>query len=523
MSIVYDKGKHRNSTDKNSSKLKLSNNNPINHLNIPKNNNKKNIPKNTPIFSEYISSSPLGNNNRKKKQFLTTFQNIKENNNNNNISNTNDINNKRPQIKKLNFNKSFEGNFGRDNFSKNFDLIKEGIYKGKNNENKKAINKSVIINHKKKSNKSTNRTIKANNTLNHKKNNLGKNLLIKKLEEKFKSLENNIIDKKYENEIDHEEIILSSMKNNNYPYTTRVKNKEKEDSPLYKLSNMIEENIEEDNFINIILNKLILNDSLYLDEYYLLNSSFENNRNDFNIMYTDNYEQSVMDDMLSLEIKLLLEKMLDIQKSYHKELKIIHTSYKYNSQMMKLFAKKIKNLQKKIFLVKKIKEEKEITKQLENEVDIYNYNNQHGIYKINKDEFNLWNYIIYEQKKKIIDDKKEKLKEIFKKIIFERYYKIKGKINDIENKIILNLMKKYNYNLKRRANGVKSNNIANVSIPNQWQNKNKNTNVAKKHKALINNNINNNVNNRKKHKKTSSCIQTKPAKYTYFKNNQKPK
>ena len=44
--------------------------------------------------------------------------------------------------------------------------------------------------------------------------------MIKKLEEKFKSLENNIIDKKYENEIDNEEMIITTKKDN-YPNTKR--------------------------------------------------------------------------------------------------------------------------------------------------------------------------------------------------------------------------------------------------------------------------------------------------------------
>ena len=229
MSLVYDKGKHRNSSEKNNPRIKLNNINPINQLNLPKNTNKKNMIKNTHIFDENITSSPLGNNNIKKGQFLTAFQNFKEmsniNNNNNNTVNIN--NNKKPQMKKLNFNKSFEGNLGRDNISKNFEYIKEGIFRGKNNDNKKSVNKSMIINHKnkgknqnKKNNKSISRTINAHNTLNLKKNNFAEKLLIKKLEEKFKSLENNIIDKKYENDIDNEEMIISTKKDINYPNTT---------------------------------------------------------------------------------------------------------------------------------------------------------------------------------------------------------------------------------------------------------------------------------------------------------------
>ena len=200
MSLVYDKGKNKNSLDKNFSKLKQGNNNPINQLNIPKINNKKNVIKYDPIFSEYISSSPLENNS-KKKQFFTAFQNFKELIS---IENNNDIINKKSQMKRLNFNKSFEGNLGRDNISKKFDLIKEGVYTGKNNGNKKLMNKSMIINHKNKNkNNKSSRTINAHiNLSKNKKNSVDENIIIKKLEEKFKSLENNIIDKKYENEID---------------------------------------------------------------------------------------------------------------------------------------------------------------------------------------------------------------------------------------------------------------------------------------------------------------------------------
>ena len=111
------------------------------------------------------------------------------------------------------------------------------------------------------------------------------------------------------------------------------------------------ENVE-NNFMNIVLNKLVLNNKYDFDENYLLNSSFENNRNDFNIMYTDNYGLSVMNDMLSLEIKLLIEKILEMQKSYHKELDLILGIYNKNSKLMKLLVEEIKFLQKKIFLKK---------------------------------------------------------------------------------------------------------------------------------------------------------------------------
>ena len=524
---MCEKGRHRHSTDKNPSKLKPSNNNQINQQNTLKNNDKKNISKNQNIFNEYLTSSPLGNNIKKKPPILTSI-----NNNNGNISITK---NKRPRNKRLDFNKSFEGKIRTDNILKNFDFLKDEIYmniRGKNKENKNLVNNSMIINQKnktmnknRKNNKSICKTVN-NNVLNNKKNIQEENLIIKKLDEKFKSLENNIIDKKYLNDIDHDEIIISSNKSNKYnkyPITSRIKQFRKNNTPSDKLSLIIDENvnnknnnIKEDSFINIIFNKISNNN---FDDDYLLNSSFENNRNDFNIMYTDNYEKSVINDMLSLEIKLIIEKMLEIQKSYHKELNIILGQNNSNSKILKILEEKINFFQKKIFLIKKIKEKRKNKENIYKFLEIYNHNNQHEINKINKNEFILWNNILYNNKK-IKDSNKEKLKEIFKKTVFEKYNKIKGKINNIENKIIINLMKKYKYNIKKKENNIKNNNINNIAITtNKYQHKNKNVISTNKHKKVINNNFNNN----KKHKKTSSCAQTKPTKYTYFKNNQKLK
>ena len=142
--------------------------------------------------------------------------------------------------------------------------------------------------------------------------------------------------------------------------------------------NLDYENIWENtdnNFMNAIYNKLILNDNYDLDEDYLLNSSFENDRSDFNIMYTDNYGDTIMDDMLSLEIKLLIEKMIDIQKSYHKELDLLLNRYNQNSNMMKSLIEKIKILQKKILLIKKIKESRENKENIYNFLEKYKHNN----------------------------------------------------------------------------------------------------------------------------------------------------
>ena len=524
MSLVFDKGKYKFYSEIDQLKLKDNNNYAIGQI---KNNQKKFGNKNPQLYNEKSTTSPFRNiNNNKKSTFLTTFQNnsnMKSNyiHNNNNIKNKKNIN-----IKKLKYNKSFEGNFVNNDliFTNNFDLNEdlytiphEGKYKANN-----KFNNSVILNNnkqnrtknkKRNSNKSVTRTINSHINSKNKKNNFEENI-IKKLDEKFKSLENNIIDKQYENDIDHDEMIISTnKKNQNNSKTSRTINKNEYKNN--KLSNIIDDinsnkiflfkDDMEEIFMNIFSNK----NNIDFDEDYLLNTSFENNRNDFNIMYTNNYGDTVMDDLLSLEIKLLIEKMIEIQKSYHKELNLIISQYNKNNKIFKLLIEKIKSLQKKIYLIKKMKEIKNISGSIYNFIGIYNNNNHHEINKINKNEFALWGNIMESSNQKNYRYNKDKIRDLFIKSIFDKYNKISGKLNNIENKIILNLMKKFKYNTNKKNNLAKSNENLNS---NKDKNKVFNPSPIQQYKDVIRQNKNP-INNKKKHKKTSSVGQPKPVKY----------
>ena len=504
---------------------------------------KKNQSKNAQLYKDFMGTSPIRNNiNNKKTNFLTTYQN-----NNNYYDQKNNPYNKKKNFKstQLKYNKSFEGNMINDNF----DFVNDDLYTiphGNNRANLKFNNNSMILNNKKqlrtknknnKSNKSVTRTINSHNNMNSRKNNLDENYIIKKLDEKFKSLESNIIDKKYENDIDHDEMIISTNKKNlnNNQNLTRLKNQNSKNinstNTNYKLSNIINENNnfnldnkKEDIFMSLFDNK----NNIDFDENYLLNTSFENNRNDFNIMYTDDYEKTVVNDMLSLEIKLLIEKMLELQKSYHKELNIIVNQYNRNEKVFKLIIEKIKMLQKQLYQIQKLNETKNIKGNIYNFIGIYNNNNKHDLNKININEFFLWKYIMNIPNKTSKANSIYNLKDLFRKIIFDKYYKLSGKLNKIENQIILNLMKKFKYNMNsNKKNNVYCNNLNNTNIngnlsSNSDKNKIVSTSPIQNNKTMVkpNKNINNSsINNKKRHKKTSSCSQSKPTKFTYFRNN----
>ena len=523
MSLVYDKGKYNkyfNELDQ----IKSKNNN----QNL-KGIQKKNLNKNGQLYKDFVSTSPIRNiNNNKKTNFLTTYQNNNSNINNNYYDQQSNKYNKKNLKSHLKYNKSFEGNMINND---NFDFVDNGMYTiqhGSNLGHSKFNNNSVILNNKqlrtknknKYNNKSVTRAINSQTNMNmnkyNKKSNLDENLIIKKLDEKFKSLESNIIDKKYENDIDHDEMIISTNKKNPMNLnTTKIRTTNNINSTNYKLSNIIDDNNDSnDYFMNIFNNK----NNIDFDENYLLNTSFENNRNDFDIMYTDNYEKTVINDMLSLEIKLLIEKMLEIQKSYHKELNIIVTQYNKNEKIFKILVEKIKMLQKLLCKIKKLNEINSINGNIYNFIGIYDNNSKHEINNINLNEFYLWKYIMGIQQKKNSINSKEKLKDLFKKIIFDKYYKVSNKFDNIENQIILNLMKKFKYNMNSNKKNEYMNNWSNGNM-NSKTDKNKIFTTIQEYKNEIkqSKNINNTtINNKKRHKKTSSCTQSKPGKLSYF-------
>ena len=536
MSLIFDKGKFKYFQDMEQLKKSYNNNN---NLNINKNIPKKNLSKNNHLYKDYESTSPIRNiNNSKKPNFFTTY----ENNLNNNIKIQQNYNKKTLNSKKLKYNKSFEVNMINDELmnSNNFDFINEDMHtiqQEKNNFNKKFNNNSVILNNNKPyktknknkhNNKSVTKTI--NSHINNNNKNFGENLIIKKLDEKFKSLESNIIDKKYENDIDHDEIIISTNKKNLVnSNSNRAKTANTNNKSNHKLSNIINDknndNYIEDKNDDIFKNLFEKRNSIDFDENYLLNTSFENNRNDFNIMYTDDYEKTVINDMLSLEIKLLIEKMIELQKSYHKELNIIISQYNKNEEIFKILIEKVKMLQKKIYLIKKINEIKNIKGNIYNFIGIYNNNSKQETNKININEFFLWRCILNIPDKRSDFNIKEKLKDLFRRIIFDKYNKISYKMNNIENKIIINLMKKFKYNMNninRNNNGFMSNGSHKGISSNKNINQIYSSSPVQNYKYMIkqNKNINStSINNKKRHKKTSSCYQTKPSKFTYFKNN----
>ena len=217
-------------------------------------------------------------------------------------------------------------------------------------------------------------------------------------------------------------------------------------------------------------------DEVDIDEYPL-NSSFENNKSDFHLLYNDDYHKTVKNDMLLMEIQLLYEKILELQRSYHNEAKKIYDNYCNEKKSLKLIFEKKAHLKKKTIYLLNLKEKRNIK---ENNNAFIGDNIKKTIFndssKINKNEIFLLKKMF--PIKEIFDEKKNKkyiLKQIFKNAVFDRYKSISNKLNDIEKNIINSLIKKYKYNEKYEKPAYNNNNNNKRRISNN-KNQSKSTN-----------------------------------------------
>ena len=276
---------------------------------------------------------------------------------------------------------------------------------------------------------------------------------ISKFNENFQLIEDKIIDKNYENDIDNDEIIIGTNKksniNNSLFNKIQINNKDYDDE-LYLYFSKNSKNKINNNFENN-------------EDDYLINNNFENNKADFCIMYIDNYDKMINDDMLLLEIQLLYEKILDLQNSYHEEFYIITNEINKNKKFISLMIYKYKEIHKKNFNFLKIKEKMNCKNKLNTFLNVQKKEHVSYVTEINKKEIDLWKNMLgknFIKNENNLDEKKE-IKELFKKIVFNKYSFLKNKLNDIENQIVQNLIKKYNYknlseikNKNNQINGV---------------------------------------------------------------------
>jgi hypothetical protein len=184
-----------------------------------------------------------------------------------------------------------------------------------------------------------------------------------------------------------------------------------------------------------------------------------------------------------MEIQLLFEKIIDLQKSYHHQFHELCKTYDDQKNKLKTINEKRIFLRKKIIILLMQKEKKNLKENNNIYMDFrIKKNIANDSSKINKNEISIWNKM-FPTKKKITEKKTQKnaLKQIFKTIAFDRYKSISHKLNTIEKTIVKRLYKKYHSHNKSHSNNKKKNNINNNNNHNHNSHNNHNHNSHNNH------------------------------------------
>ena len=361
----------------------------------------------------------VAHNNTKEESKLNLTQMQKKKNRSNN--NLNLLKNSNKNLKLNNKDNKIYNNFDSDSNKRNKQIIKNKIL----NTNTYDCELNIL------------KKIKTNNKLKNK---------IERSQENIESiyLNNALTDednKRSKKELKNSDNI-NNKKNSKTPVITKINNfinshnSLKENKKKYSPPNLYYNKNEDDqsssNFENEneseTNNKNINNDS---SDNILSNFDFNNNENndyeklreDFNLLYNDNYVKNVNEDLFKLEIELCVEKMTGLINSYNADINFKKLENRILDEKLKINANKLFKLKKldyKLALIKK-KYKKNNVHLNQNEMDIKSINDKE--LQINKKEIELFN-LLYPKNDDTINEinsnKKEELKKILT-IILSKY------------------------------------------------------------------------------------------------------
>ena len=311
--------------------------------------------------------------------------------------------------------KDMESNINTINKESNKNINIKNIENNNNNINDKkpSTNKKVSQNNTENKNYKDNKA--KSNTINYVSN--SKN---NKNNKNMKNINNNNII----NEINNAELNSKNLKtefNNIIPNSPM--NSALSSNRMFNSNNDME--LSGDNFSDSFSGYENLSKILALDDYKITYdieneniTKYENAKNDFILFYNKDYISSINEEMLTLELQLMIDKILEMQNIYKRQKIIIERNFgKFEKKLF--FYQKINILFNK--KINKLMHEKSKNKYKEEMNDLY-YNNRKIIFYRNKNIFktneqSLWNnitlYVNEKQANNKINNKKKQFSNLF--------------------------------------------------------------------------------------------------------------
>ena len=310
-----------------------------------------------------------------------------------------------------------------------------------------------------------------------------------RLEDKFKHVDDPIIDKNFEKDIDNDEIIVSNDNKRKYDELA---------SPvIIDNYNDYAKTLFNDNNTNKQQETLSFSDD---DSYYqcIMNSNSNNNnvhfdslRNDFELFYTNDYITHISNGMLKLELQLEIDKILEMQEAYHKEYKLLKHKYYVIKTKFNKASKLYIGIDNKMHKLKQLQERLQIKNTMSTFITNHKLKHNKELTRINLDECDIWKRMLglkgrnHNQKGKMSKEK-ELILIVLKKYILGNNKSYVKLLNEVEQLICDRLCKRYfPTNNNTNINGSNSNSKKHIN-----NNNNNTLNISSKRKHRNNYDIN---------------------------------
>ncbi len=401
------------------------------------------------------SNSDIGPSNNQKKKNNKNSENFHKektkagNNSLNNIGNT--IDNK---------NINNENNKSKQNLKRN---KSKNLMDSKNKTNKKE---------KQSKNASNNNLNNVNNSTNN--NNINNNQ--KKIN---KDLSNKNVGSKKEEKIEKQE------KNENNNDNNEINNVEENEKNILPDSN------SNNNHLNINISSKIINyenleknNEPLLDDYNdeiegLGLDNFSKKLEDFQLLYSDEYINSIKEEDYSLEIELYIEKLIELITEYHLQIEEKDIEYQLIKNMYQKNIYKYLEMNKLHKKLQMLKDDYDLKKNNPKPINDEHDKNYINNLLTNKVEINMFKYLFFSKIEKEAKQKKEDLKKILKNILNKP--KHKNIINQNEK-----IMKWAQINLDKPNQAKEKGKKKGKQEKTQTDNKNKAVNKNDKKKKISN-------------------------------------
>ena len=212
-----------------------------------------------------------------------------------------------------------------------------------------------------------------------------------------------------------------------------------------------DDNIIIQNGININKNKKKenYNDIIGLDDEDIESDIFSKQLEDFKLLYSDEYLKSINNEYIKLEIELFIEKVLELNSLYIKQIEEKIMEYQIEKNNYYNNINQFFEINKLLNKLKYIEAQYQLKKYNVKEIKKYYFNNSINNLNTNKKQINIFKTNFFSDIEKKKNHQKEMLKIIIKKLIEkEKNMNIIDKNEKVKNWIKNNYLKKENKKVK---------------------------------------------------------------------------